>query len=291
MHGDTSTSMPPSRTRAVILSRLAFSARPLPSTAKAMSGGVCRCVSGYLGFCVLHLIGRSQGRDGAQFKLGNGTNFCYQHDIRAVNSSPTQVTLDMHDNANCPIDNGTTPTSDLTLGVDLVSLQVSLNKRYLNPKDPIFATAQGNFERLSDGHVFLGHGYQPKLEEFDASGEIVMTVQFGSAVGVISYRAFRQAWIGCPSTPPVVVAKIEGGETAVYVSWNGATEYDNWSVYGGESAKNLTLLATVPRNGFETRFTIGNTSLVQVEASTVDAGKKRVCEYAKGRKSAVHVVK
>lgn len=84
---------------------------------------------------------------------------------------------------------------------------------------------------------------------------------------------------------------IEGGETAVYMSWNGSTEYDSWTVYGGDSAKILTLLATVPRNGLETRFTIGNTSLVQVEVSTVDAGKQRVCEYATGRRSAVHVAK
>lgn len=118
-----------------------------------------------------------------------------------------------------------------------------------------------------------------------------MTVQFGPPVGVISYRAFRQTWIGCPSTPPVVVAKIEGGETAVYMSWNGATEYDSWKVYGGDSAGNLTLLATVPKNGFETRAAIGNTSLVQVEANVVEPGKERVCKYAKGRKSAVHIVK
>ena len=196
----------------------------------------------------------------------------------------------MHDNANCPIDNGTTPSSGLAVNVDLASLQVSLNKRYLNPKDPIFATAQGSFERLTGGHVFIGHGYFPKLEEFDANGTIVMTIQFGEQAGLLSYRAFRQAWIGCPSTQPVVVAEIESGETAVYMSWNGATEYDTWTVYSGEDASNLTVVTSVPRKGFETRVAIGHATFVQVEASMAEPGTECVCEYGGRSKSAVYTV-
>lgn len=207
-----------------------------------------------------------------------------------MNSSSTHVTLQMHDNANCPIDNGTTPSSGLTLDVNLLSHHVSLNKRYLNPKDPIYATAQGSFERLSDGHVFLGHGYQPKLEEFAPSGQIVMTVQFGPPGGVISYRAFRQTWVGRPSEPPVAVVKPEDGETAVYMSWNGATEYDTWILYGGDSRGNLTILAIAPKSGFETRVTIANNLFVQVEVTTVEPGKKSGCECTTGIKSAIYTI-
>lgn len=43
-----------------------------------------------------------------------------------------------------------------------------------------------------------------------------MTLQFGVGVGVLSYRAFRQAWVGCLNLPPAVVAEVEDGKTVVY---------------------------------------------------------------------------
>lgn len=49
----------------------------------------------------------------------------------------------MHNNANCPVDNGTTPTLGLTLDVDPVSLQVSLNKPISQPQRSDFRYSTG----------------------------------------------------------------------------------------------------------------------------------------------------
>ena len=228
------------------------------------------------------VLWRVQGRDGGDFKLGNGTNFCYQHNIRPVLSHSKNLTIHMHNNANCPIDNGTVPTTGLVLDLDLESFNVHLKHEFFNRKDLLYSTAQGNFQPLQDGHIFTGHGYWPFIEEYDADGKTVMTAQFGafpgnlsrtssSFPGTLSYRSFRSAWIGCPKTAPLAAAHIEDGQLAVYMSWNGATEYDTWMVYSGEGAGDLILAGTIPRNGFETRAVIGNAKYVQVEATVADS--------------------
>ncbi|KAK4546296.1 hypothetical protein LTR36_001973 [Oleoguttula mirabilis] len=210
---------------------------------------------------------RLQGRNGGDFTLGNGTDFCYQHNIRAIPEQPSSntssITLHMHDNHNSPIENGTVPSSGKSLQVDLGTKHVTLNQRYLNASGPIYSTAQGNYQPLPDGNVFIGHGWIPVLEEFSHSGEILTTIQFGAAEQrpaggfnpslkpTLSYRAFKQPWVGCPKTKPVVVAESSSNGTTVYVSWNGATEVEAWEVYGG-NATDLTCLKTVLKEGFET---------------------------------------
>lgn len=222
---------------------------------------------------------RLQGRDGGDFTLGNGTDFCYQHDIRAIPEQPysntSTITIHMHDNHNSPIDNGTVPSSGKSLSVDLGTKQVTLKHRYLNETGPIFSTAQGNYQPLPDGNVFIDHGWIPVMEEFSHPGEILTTIQFGVAEPrpgggflpplkpTLSYRAFKQPWTGCPLAKPDVVAEAAANGTTVYVSWNGATEVEAWEIYGGNTT-DLSCVATVPKSGFETTANIEPVANVQV---------------------------
>ncbi|KAK6430462.1 hypothetical protein LTR95_013386 [Oleoguttula sp. CCFEE 5521] len=223
---------------------------------------------------------RIQGRDGADFTLGNGTNFCYQHDIRTLPVRPRgneSFVLHMHDNSNCPIDNGTVASSGLVLNVHPATRSVELSQRLRDPSKPIYAIAQGNFEPMLEGS-FAGHGWIPVAEEFSSSGRRRSTIQYGAAVarpgggylsgerGTLSYRAFKQAWTGCPLTRPDVVARKEGNATVVYVSWNGATEVLGWEVYGGTAEGNLAHMSTVAKRGFESKIRIPTVSYVQVTA-------------------------
>ena len=65
------------------------------------------------------------------------------------------------------------------------------------------------------------------------------------------------------------VNKTSSGAT-IYMSWNGATEYDNWVIYAASSATSInnTQIATAKRSGFETSATIADppTNFVQVVA-------------------------
>jgi hypothetical protein len=224
---------------------------------------------------------RLSGRDGADFKLvGNDatTGFCYQHDIRVEEENASGVSLRMHDNHNSPIENNTVPSTAKVVHINFDTKEATLVSRLLNQSGPIFATAQGNYQPLEDGNVFVGHGWIPVMEEYSPAGDILTTIQFGAAeprpdggflsplAPTLSYRDFKQSWTGCPKTKPDVFAEsTSDGHTTVFVSWNGATDVESWEVYGGASADNLTSLATVRKGGFETEVKVKAEAYVQVK--------------------------
>ncbi|KAK3680286.1 hypothetical protein LTR78_000664 [Recurvomyces mirabilis] len=227
---------------------------------------------------------RLQGREGGDFILGTGVDFCYQHDIRAIpeqlGSNNSTIMLHMHDNHNSPIENNTIQSSGKVLSVDLEKRHVTLQQRYLNESGPIYSTAQGNYQSLASGNVFIGHGWIPVLEEFSPAAEILTTVQFGAAEAragggfvsnlkpTLSYRAFKQPWIGCPMTRPDLVAERSPNGTAVYVSWNGATEVEAWDFFVGNDT-HLTHAKTVPKQGFETMALLDPVEFVLMRQDTI----------------------
>lgn len=224
---------------------------------------------------------RLSGREGGDFTLVGDdatTGFCYQHDIRIEEQSSFGVTLRMHDNHNSPIENNTVPSTAKVVHIDFDTKEATLVRRLLNESGPIFATAQGNYQPLEDGNVFVGHGWVPVMEEFTSTGEILTTIQFGAAeprpeggflsalAPTLSYRDFKQKWTGCPKSKPDVVAESSSnGQVAVYVSWNGATEVEAWEVFGGKAKDDLQCLKVVPKGGFETDMKVMDVKYVQVK--------------------------
>lgn len=238
------------------------------------------------------ILWQVQGITGNGFTLGPYVNFRYQHHIRVIEQSPDHVTLRMHDNHNCPIDNNTAPASGKVLKVDLENKHVSLlGNRYLNATGPIFPTAQGSFDRMANGNYFTGHGWIPVLEEFPPDGKTIATYQFGNATsrpeggfvsngrGTLSYRGFKQRWVGCPKTKPVVVAEYIGTSdaprgTRVYISWNGATEIKGWKLNGG--IVSVSHIKDVEKTGFETVVDIADVQFVKAKAVLRD-GAPETC--------------
>lgn len=220
------------------------------------------------------------GVNGGDFKLvgSNGTTgFRYQHDMRVLEETASGVTLSMHDNHNSPIENNTVPSTAKAVAIDFDTKEVTLKHRFLNDSGPVFSTAQGNYQLLDTGNLFVGHGWIPILEEFSSSGEILTTIQFGVAVPrpgggyesplkpTLSYRGFKQHWVGCPKTKPDLVVESSEGSITLYVSWNGATEVEAWEIYAGSSKQELKCLRQVPKKGFETEVTVKKVGYVQVK--------------------------
>ena len=59
-----------------------------------------------------------------------------------------------------------------------------------------------------------------------------------------------------------------GNDTAVYMSWNGATEVQRWTVLGGKAKETLDEVASVDKSGFETKATVsGQLGYIRAEAS------------------------
>lgn len=121
----------------------------------------------------------------------------------------------------------------------------------------MYAESQGSYQILSNGHVLMDHGAVPKIAEFDENGACVMRAWFGEVGSMMAYRVYRSPWVGKPKTKPSVVACPEKGTTAVYTSWNGATDVESWEICVGSDGDSLEVAQTIPRNGFETRFEFG----------------------------------
>lgn len=73
------------------------------------------------------------------------------------------------------------------------------------------------------------------------------------------------------SAPPKIVARCSDSVTKVYVTWNGATDYDGWTIFAGISATNLSNVATFAKAGFETEYPLaGKYKYVVAEAKDGD---------------------
>jgi hypothetical protein len=110
---------------------------------------------------------------------------------------------------------------------------------------------------LANGQVLVGWGNLPYFSEFSADGTLIMDGQF--PVGDQSYRTFAADWTGHPTDKPAVAARVNpAGGSAVYASWNGATELDTWTVLAGQTANALEKAGSQRRSGFETMITVNS---------------------------------
>jgi hypothetical protein len=167
----------------------------------------------------------------SSFSFGAGAAFALQHDARPQPDG----TLTLFDNA----ERGRSRA--ITLRLD--GTRAELVRSVVHPRN-LLSRTQGGMQPLPNGNTFVGWGSNRWFSEYDATGKLVLDGRLSS--GNDSYRAYRGAWSGRPSTKPSVVRR--GG--AMYVSWNGATDVAAWQVDGA---------APVPRTGFETRVPSGTT--------------------------------
>jgi hypothetical protein len=215
----------------------------------------------------------------SDFTLPPSAYFSWQHDPRIYNATKTSLTITYfnNDNSEAPGQNGTNSSTGLNLSLDLASHSVTLLRKFTVPHAPIFADSQGSYQPLPNGHALLGYGQVAKTREFNASGNLVYEAQYGYSTAisqVASYRSYRQTWSAQPATAPKLVAKCSDGTTGmtssttkVYLSWNGATTYDSWNIFAGNSTTDLSAVASIPKTGFETEYVLeGQWKYVLAEA-------------------------
>jgi arylsulfotransferase ASST len=213
----------------------------------------------------VYKVGRATGRVASRlggkksdYKIGPGVAFAWQHSARPQPDG----TLTIFDN-----DAGTTPVRKnsraLTLVLDQAKKTATLKTAFTHPGG-LSAATQGNVEVLPNGNQFVGWGSRGYFSEFTPSGETVFDGRV--ARGNDSYRAFRYPWTGTPAAPPKIAASDNDGQTVVRASWNGATGVASWQVLGGPAATGLAVLASGPRNGFETTIAVPRVAYVSVRA-------------------------
>jgi hypothetical protein len=185
------------------------------------------------------------------FKMGAGTGFAWQHDVRWQ----PDHTLTIFDDGATPKEHS--QSRAIRERIDWAHRSVELVGRYVRTP-PLLTGSQGNDQVLADGNSLVGWGEEPYLTEFNTAGQILFEAHFPSPGQ--SYRAYRFPWSGQPASAPSAGVTANTGETAVvYASWNGATDVSEWRVVGGESATSaIAPLATAPASGFETAIPVSS---------------------------------
>jgi hypothetical protein len=116
------------------------------------------------------VLWRLGGKQSA-FKIGPGTAFAWQHDIRRQKNG----TLTLFDSA-AEHPNPTLHSKVLVLCVDERCRTAALVRSYAHPKKLLW-TSQGNAQFLTDGHVFVGWGANDHFTEFDRRGRVLGRVR------------------------------------------------------------------------------------------------------------------
>jgi hypothetical protein len=115
----------------------------------------------------------------------------------------------------------------------------------------------GSTQLLPNGNVLVGWGSRPFFSEYSRSGSVLLDAVLPGPD--LTYRAFREPWIGTPSFPPSGAVRKVNGKLLVYASWNGATQVAGWEVLAGPNARHLKRVADKPRSGFETTIRMRRT--------------------------------
>jgi hypothetical protein len=208
----------------------------------------------------------------SSFRMGPGTAFAFQHDVRIRAPGDSFVTV-FDDGAGPPSVHPQSRGLELTLSVERRTATLA---RQWEHAPSLLADYQGNIQQLPGFDDFIGWGQQPYFTEYDQRGRLILDGRFVGDTS--SYRAYRFPWTAAPAAPPAVVASSTGKTTAVYASWDGATTASSWRLLSGASATTLRAARTVPKTGFETAIETGPARYVRVEA--LDSRGRTLAESA-----------
>jgi hypothetical protein len=186
----------------------------------------------------------------SSFAMGPGAEVSWQHDTRLQPDGTLSI-----------FDDGSNPrvhyqSRGLRLAIDEARHTARVVRVYSHPGSPLVSDSQGNMQTLSDQSVVIGWGSVPSVTELSKTGELLLDAHL--APGYSSYRAFRHPWHGHPLWLPGVSARLLAARdsTAVFASWNGATDVGSWRVLAGSSPGALSARATMPNSGFESSITL-----------------------------------
>jgi Arylsulfotransferase (ASST) len=190
------------------------------------------------------------GGDHSSYRMGAGTSFEWQHDVRMHAGN----VVSLFDDACCAISAGppgapSGPSRGLLLKLEMSARTATLERQYTHGSK-FDAAFLGNADVLPNGNVAIGWGSQPFFSEYTSSGKLLLDAQLPSPN--LNYRTFVRSWVGTPARPPSGVSRKRKHGALVFASWNGATEVTTWRVLAGRDAKHLAVVARRAKTGFET---------------------------------------
>jgi hypothetical protein len=180
------------------------------------------------------------------FRMGPGTSFAFQHDVRVRAAGDQYVTV-FDDGAGPPTIHS--QSRALKLKLDLKHMTASKWWEHeLSP--PLLSQFEGNYQQLPNSDDLVGWGQQPFFTEYDPRGNLIVEGRFVGSTS--SYRVYKFSWQGQPNKPPDVAASTSKKVTTVYMSWSGATAVSGWRVLSGSNPNKLRATRALSKRGFET---------------------------------------
>jgi hypothetical protein len=196
----------------------------------------------------------------SSFRMGAGTAFAFQHDVRVPATGDRYVTV-FDDGAGPPAIHSQSRALELLLDLKHMRATGVIQQEHA---PPLLSRYEGSSQLLPDADDLVGWGQQPYFSEYDSRGRPVLDARFVGDTS--SYRVYKFSWEGEPAISPAVAAFSTGTSTTVYMSWNGATTVAGWRVLSGRSARALRPTRSVTKRGFETSTRIKAARYVAVEA-------------------------
>jgi hypothetical protein len=164
---------------------------------------------------------------------------------------PGKTQISLFDDACCesPYSQPLSQSQGEILNLDFNNLTATILKTYQHDP-PFYPNSQGDMEALSNADEFLGWGAEPYYSEYTQSGRGMYDALMPGAD--ISYRAFRNTWVGLPLTKPAAAVRQVDGSPVVFASCTGSTETVAWRLLAGPRPNVLAAVSTTSRTGFET---------------------------------------
>ncbi|EEY18402.1 conserved hypothetical protein [Verticillium alfalfae VaMs.102] len=202
---------------------------------------------------------------------GAATSFSWQHHASWVDES----TISVFDNGAYDRLRTSKHSSGLVIALDIATQTAELKQSYVSPQK-FSVGSQGSVQTLrKSGNVLVGWGHTPAFTEFSSAGKALCDVHIGAVhlarLGWCkNYRTFKYPWVGKPKTRPTVVVKPKEG--ALYVSWNGATQVDQWRLQSSTEpgGKRFADHEVITKESFETKFEIPKEAAEYVRVAAMD---------------------
>lgn len=192
-------------------------------------------------------------------KEGLARWFHFQHDARILDSDGPSEVISLFDNGRTPQQALDSPFSrGLVMKLDSNQRLATIQAEYFTEGRPQNSTLAGSTRGLSNGNTLVSWGQTGCLTEYDGGASPVFEACLLDEGRPALYRVHKSdRWVGRPSGRPSILSYSKTRTiTALYMSWNGATEVQNWRVFGTEAAKTTDHvweeLMVEPRSGFET---------------------------------------
>ena len=191
------------------------------------------------------------------FTLGPGVQFAYQHNALWLPNGE----ISLYDDEGAPPVKP--PARGEVIKLDLTAKTATLATQLVRTP-ALLSFCCGSAQPVSGGNWMVGWGGLPNLTEFNAQGQMIFDAQLPR--GETTYRVYREPWSAQPSEAPAIAARTSAGTTAVYASWNGATDVASWQLLRGVAAGHLSAVSRTPKSGFETVIPASPAGFYQVRA-------------------------